>query len=65
MLLGTVAIAIITGTLRTTLRRYNQSNMDLPAANEKMTESEAQRRVFNRDVLLAVTGGNLRLVEPT
>lgn len=63
MLLGTVAIAVITGTLRTTLSRYNQSNTELQTANGKLIESEEQRRVFNRDVLLAVTGGKLRLVE--
>ena len=64
LLLGTTTIAVITGTLRTTLSRYNQSNAELQAANVKLTESEQQRRVFNRDVLLAVTGGKLRLVEP-
>ena len=63
MLLGTVSIAVITGYLRTTLSRFNQSNAELQRANEKLTESEEQRRVFNRDVLLAVTGGKLRLVE--
>ncbi len=64
MLLGTVTIAVITGTLRSTLSRYNHSNLELQAVNKKLTESEEQRRVFNRDVLLAVTGGKLRLVEP-
>ena len=64
MLLGTVAIAVITGYLKTTLTRFNQSNEELQQANAKLTESEEQRRVFNRDVLLAVTGGKLRLVEP-
>ncbi len=63
LLLGTVSIAAITGYLRTTLSRFNQSNAELQQANEKLTESEEQRRVFNRDVLLAVTGGKLRLVE--
>ena len=63
MLLGTIAIAVITGHLRTTLGRFNQSNAELKQANAKLTESEEQRRVFNRDVLLAVTGGKLRLVE--
>lgn len=63
MLLGTFAIAIITGILRSTLSRYNQSNTELQTVNAKLTESEEQRRVFNRDVLLAVTGGKLRLVE--
>ncbi len=65
MLLGTLAIAIITGALRSTLSRYNQSNLDLQTVNVKLTESEEQRRVFNRDVLLAVTGGKLRLVKPS
>ena len=64
MLLGTLTIAVITGTLRSTLSRYNQSNTDLQAAHVKLHNSEEQRRVFNRDVLLAVTGGKLRLVEP-
>jgi anti-sigma regulatory factor (Ser/Thr protein kinase) len=64
MLLGTVVIAVITGTLRSTLSRYNYSNRELQAVNQKLTASEEQRRVFNRDVLLAVTGGKLRLVGP-
>ena len=63
LMLGTVTIAVITGYLRTTLGRFNQSNAELQEANAKLTESEEQRRVFNRDVLLAVTGGKLRLVE--
>ncbi len=63
MLLGTVVVAVITGRLRTTLTRFNQSNAELQQTNAKLTESEEQRRVFNRDVLLAVTGGKLRLVE--
>ena len=63
MLLGTITIAVITGTLRSTLGRYNESNAELQAVNVKLTDSEEQRRVFNRDVLLAVTGGKLRLVE--
>ncbi len=64
MLLGTVAIAVITGYLKTTLLRFDQSNAELQQANAKLMDSEQQRRVFNRDVLLAVTGGKLRLVEP-
>ena len=63
MLLGTVSVAVITGHLRTTLGRFNRSNAELQQANKKLMESEEQRRVFNRDVLLAVTGGKLRLVE--
>ena len=64
LLLGTITIAVITGRLRSTLGHLNQSNDDLQDANARLTESEEQRRVFNRDVLLAVTGGKLRLVEP-
>ena len=63
LLLGTLTIAFITGRLRSTLGELNHTNMDLQAANARLTESEQQRRVFNRDVLLAVTGGKLRLVE--
>ena len=65
LLLGTTTIAVITGTLRTTIGRYNRSNTELQALNVRLTDSEEQRRVFNRDVLLAVTGGKLRLVEPS
>ncbi len=63
LLLGTLTIAVITGRLRSTLGELNQTNTDLQASNARLTESEQQRRVFNRDVLLAVTGGKLRLVE--
>ena len=63
LLLGTLTIAFITGRLRSTLGELNRTNTDLQAANARLTESEQQRRVFNRDVLLAVTGGKLRLVE--
>lgn len=64
LLLGTLAIGIITGCLRSTLGDLHQTNNDLQEANLRLRESEEQRRVFNRDVLLAVTGGKLRLVEP-
>lgn len=64
LLLGTLAIGIITGHLRSTLGSLNQTNDDLQDANGRLRDSEEQRRVFNRDVLLAVTGGKLRLVEP-
>ena len=64
MLLGTLCIAVITGYLRSTLSRYNEANTELQLANCRLVESEEQRRVFNRDVLLAVTGGKLRLMEP-
>lgn len=63
LLLGTLTVAFITGRLRSTLGELNRINTDLQAANARLTESEQQRRVFNRDVLLAVTGGKLRLVE--
>ena len=64
LLLGTLIIAFITGRLRTTLGELNHTNSDLSDVNRKLVESEQQRRVFNRDVLLAVTGGKLRLIEP-
>lgn len=48
---GTLTVAIVTGRLRTTL--------------SQLRESEQLRRVFSRDVLLAVSGGKLRLLEPT
>ncbi len=68
---GTLAIAAVTGRLRETLGLLRDSNENLTttngyleSANAKLVDSEEQRRVFNRDVLLAVTGGKLRLVEP-
>ena len=64
LLLGTLAIGIIMGHLHSTLGNFHQTNNDLQDANRRLRESEEQRRVFNRDVLLAVTGGKLRLVEP-
>lgn len=64
LLLGTLAIAFITGRLRSVLGDLNRTNMELQEANSRLTQSEQERRVFNRDVLLAVTGGKLRLVEP-
>ena len=63
LLLGTLTIAFITGRLRSTLGDLNETNASLQEANDRLVESEQQRRVFNRDVLLAVTGGKLRLVE--
>jgi anti-sigma regulatory factor (Ser/Thr protein kinase) len=68
--MGTLAIASVTGRLRSTLvqlRRSNdrleQANTHLAEANQQLIESERLRRDFNRDVLLAVTGGKLQLVE--
>lgn len=63
LLVGTLTIAFITGRLRSALGALNKTNGDLQEANGRLVESERQRRVFNRDVLLAVTGGKLRLVE--
>ncbi|MBV9852774.1 MAG: ATP-binding protein [Armatimonadetes bacterium] len=68
---GTMSIAAVTGRLRETLgllRASNgsltETNTRLERANAQLVESERQRREFNRDVLLAVTGGKLRLAEP-
>ena len=63
LLVGTLTVAVVTGRLRSALSNLNQSNTTLQSVNERLTESEQQRRVFSRDVLLAVTGGKLRLVE--
>ena len=74
---GTMSIAFVTGRLRFALslirvanRRLEESNLrleianaQLEAANGQILDNERQRRQFNRDVLLAVTGGKLRLVE--
>ena len=64
LLLGTLTIALVTGRLRATVGDLKETYTNLQEANQKLTESEQQRRDFNRDVLLAVTGGKLRLVEP-
>ncbi len=82
---GTIAIALVTGRLRSALglvrrsgeritqanrelekanHRLAETNTQLENANTRLRESEEQRRVFHRDVLMAVTGGKLRLVEP-
>lgn len=63
LLAGTLTIGIITGSLRNTLVELAFANEHLSQANEKLVQSEEQRRVFNRDVLLAVTGGKLRLLD--
>ena len=63
LLAGTLTIAFITGSLRNASGDLAASNENLRQANEKLVESEEQRRVFNRDVLLAVTGGKLRLLD--
>lgn len=78
LLAGTLTVAIVTGRLRTTLgllrasgERLNQTNGQLGETNQRLKDSNArlvemeeQRRVFHRDVLMAVTGGKLRLIEP-
>ena len=78
LLAGTMTVAVVTGRLRTTLgllrasgEKLNQSNHRLADTNRRLEDSNArlvemeeQRRAFHRDVLLAVTGGKLRLVEP-
>lgn len=60
---GTLTIALVTGWLRSTLSLLGAANAHLQQVNVQLTESEEQRRAFNRDVLLAVTGGKLRLIE--
>lgn len=78
LLAGTLTVAGVTGRLRSTLgllrasgQQLNQSNHRLEDTNRRLEDSNArlvemeeQRRVFHRDVLMAVTGGKLRLVEP-
>jgi hypothetical protein len=49
--------------LAETNHRLEDTNIRLETANTRLMESEEQRRVFHRDVLMAVTGGKLRLVE--
>lgn len=51
--------------LAETNSRLEDTNTKLAEANERLVESEEQRRIFHRDVLMAVTGGKLRLVEPS
>lgn len=78
LMAGTLTVAIVTGRLRTTLgllrdagERVNQTNGQLEEANQRLKDSNArlvemeeQRRAFHSDVLMAVTGGKLRLIEP-
>ena len=63
LLTGALTVAFITGRLRTVLGDLSRTNRNLRDANARLTESEEHRRVIYRDVLLAVTGGKLRLVE--
>ncbi len=44
--------------------RLGDANSRLADTNARLIESEEQRRLFHRDVLMAVTGGKLRLIEP-
>ena len=44
--------------------RLEETNVRLEDVNTRLIESEEQRRVFHQDVLMAVTGGKLRLVAP-
>jgi len=78
LLLGTLTIACVTGFLRTALgdvraagnritgvnKSLAESNEQLASANARLLETEQERRIFHRDVMMAVTGGKLRLVEP-
>lgn len=43
--------------------QLEDANLRLETVNAQLVESEEQRRLFHRDVLLAVTGGKLRLVD--
>ncbi len=78
LLLGTMTIACVTGLLQTALGEVRaagerlsnannslaQSNTQLAGANARLLETEQEKRLFHQDVLMAVTGGKLRLVEP-
>lgn len=78
LLAGTLTVALVTGRLRAALTTVNlsrdrlkesnarlqQVNAQLEDAGARLHESERERRDFYRDVLQAVTGGKLRLVEP-
>lgn len=67
---GTMTVALVTGRLRSTVgqlrashNRFLETNRQLQLALARLQDSEQERREFNRDVLLAVTGGKLRLLE--
>jgi anti-sigma regulatory factor (Ser/Thr protein kinase) len=53
---GTFTVALVTGRLRTVLEKLRQANVNLK-------DSENRRHNFNREVLLAVTGGVLDLCD--
>ena len=53
---GTFTVAVVTGRLRTVLEKLRQANVNL-------RDSENRRQSFNREVLLAVTGGVLDLCD--
>jgi len=68
--IGVFVIAFVTGRLRSALERLHatygqieEANHSLAFVNSRLLESEQQRRAINRDVLQAVTGGKLILVE--
>lgn len=77
--IGIITIAVVTGRLRSTLGmigitngrlediniRLALANQQLEEANAQILDNERQRQQFNHDVLLAVTGGKLRLVDRT
>jgi len=74
LLAGTLTVALVTGRLRAALGELNDSSERLSAVNYRLADTNTrlenannrlrERRVFHRDVLMAVTGGKLRLVEP-
>lgn len=69
--IGTLVVGVVTGRLRSALEMLHSANVKMAASNsslaelnQRIVESELQRRAFNRDVLRAVTNGKLLLVEP-
>jgi anti-sigma regulatory factor (Ser/Thr protein kinase) len=56
LIFGTTAIATVVGRLQSVL-------LQLDTAKDSLIHSEEQRVLFNRDVLLAVTGGRMRLCD--
>ncbi len=58
-MLTLVSLIVIYGLNAT--RKNRELVLDMKEAQERLIESEAQRERFNREVLLAVTGGRLQL----
>ena len=58
LLVGTVSVALVVGYLRA-------FSVALKKAHDDIIESDEARLSFNREVLLAVTGGRLNLCDPT